>query len=349
MAKEIIDELNELGEIIGQIDKDIAHKEGRLHKSIHLWIVNDNDEVLLQYRCSDKDLYPDTWDVSVGGHVASLEDTRSAAIREAKEELGLDVLDEELKFITTLREDLLYNDINSREMIDVFLLKKNLALDDIKLQEEEVGSAKFVSIPELFKLMEDDLLLPHYDEYKLMKDLFTELVIKNNIRTIKNYPIDGVNFRDITTLLKNKDAYRFAVDRMLHELKDLDVDVVVGPEARGIMFAAPVAYGLNKGYVPVRKPRKLPGEVVSETYDLEYGTDSLEIHKDAINKGDKVVIIDDLMATGGTMGAIVKLVEKLGGEVVKIMCMVDLPELGGKDKFNDYNYSYIVKYMEDEK
>ena len=348
MAKEIIDELNELGEIIGQIDKDLAHKEGRLHKSVHLWIVNDNDEVLLQYRCSDKDLYPDTWDVSVGGHVASLEDARSAAIREAREELGLDILDEELKFITTLREDLMYNDINSRELVDVFLLKKNFGLDDFKLQKEEVGSTKFVPIPELFKLIDEESLLPHHEEYKLMKDLFTELVIINNIRTIKNYPIDGVNFRDITTLLKNNNAYRFAIDRMLDYIKDMEVDVIVGPEARGIMFAAPVAYGLNKGYVPVRKPRKLPGEVVSETYDLEYGTDSLEIHKDAIKPGDKVVIIDDLMATGGTMGAIVRLVEKLGGEVVKIMCMVDLPELGGKDKYKDYDYSYIVKYMEDE-
>ena len=348
MAKEIIDELNELGEIIGQIDKELAHKEGRLHKSIHLWIINDNDEVLLQYRCSDKDLYPDTWDVSVGGHVARGEDTRSAAIREAKEELGLDVLEDELKFITTIKEDLVYKDINSREMIDVFLLRKNINLDDIKLQKEEVDSVKFVSVPELFKLIDNELLLPHYEEYNIIKDLFTELVIKNNIRTIKNYPIEGVNFRDITTLLKNNVAYRFAIDRMLDFIKDMEVDVVVGPEARGIMFAAPVAYGLNKGYVPVRKPRKLPGEVVSESYDLEYGTDSLEIHKDAIKPGDKVVIIDDLMATGGTMGAIVKLVEKLGGEVVKIMCMVDLPELGGKDKYSNYNYSYIVKYMEDE-
>ena len=348
MAKEIIDELNELGEIIGQIDKDLAHKEGKLHKSIHLWIMNDNNEVLLQYRCSDKDLYPDTWDISVGGHVGSLEDTKSAAIREAKEELGIDVDTNALEFITTLREDLLYNDIDSREFVDVYLLRKNFGIDELNLQKEEVGSTKFVSISELFRLMDEELLLPHYEEYKLMKNLFTDLVIKNNIRTIKNYPIEGVNFRDITTLLKNKDAYKFAIDRMLDYLKDKDVDVIVGPEARGIMFAAPVAYGLNKGYVPVRKPRKLPGEVVSETYDLEYGTDSLEIHKDAIKPGDKVVIIDDLMATGGTMGAIVKLVEKLGGNVVKILCMVDLPELGGKDKYKDYDYSYIVKYMEDE-
>ena len=175
MAKEIIDELNELGEIIGQIDKDLAHKEGKLHKSIHLWIMNDNNEVLLQYRCSDKDLYPDTWDISVGGHVGSLEDTKSAAIREAKEELGIDVDTDALEFITTLREDLLYNDIDSREFVDVYLLRKNFGIDEFNLQKEEVGSTKFVSIPELFRLMDEELLLPHYEEYKLMKNLFTDL------------------------------------------------------------------------------------------------------------------------------------------------------------------------------
>ena len=346
MAKEIIDELNEQGEVIGQIDKDLAHKEGRLHKAIHL---NKNNEVLLQYRCKDKKLYPDTWDVSVGGHVAAFEDTKDACVREAKEELGIDIKVKDLEYITTLREELLYKDINSQELVDVFMIKKDIKIKDIKLQEEEVGSVKYVSINELFSLIDNNELLPHGEEFNVIKNLFTEIVIKNNIRTIKDYPIEGVNFRDITTLLKDKDAYKLAIDSMINFIKDMDVDIIVGPEARGIMFAAPVAYGLNKGYVPVRKPKKLPAEVISQSYDLEYGTDSLEMHKDAIKKGQKVVIIDDLMATGGTMGAIVKLVEKLGGEVVKIICMVDLPELGGKDKFKDYDYSYIVKYMEDEK
>ena len=143
---------------------------------------------------------------------------------------------------------------------------------------------------------------------------------------------------------ENKDAYRFAIDRMLHELKDLDVDVVVGPEARGIMFAAPVAYGLNKGYVPVRKPRKLPGEVVSESYDLEYGTDALEIHKDAIKPGQKVAIVDDLLATGGTMEAAAKLIEKLGGEVVSMQFLIELESLEGREKLSKYNVNSLLQY-----
>lgn len=349
MAKEIIDELNDKGEVIGQIDKDLAHKEGRLHKAIHLWILNKKNEVLLQYRCKDKKLYPNTWDVSVGGHVSQGEDTKTACLREAKEELGIDIKEKDLEYITTLREELLYEDINSQELVDVFMIRKDIKLKDIKLQEEEVGSVKYVTVNELFELIDSNKLLPHAEEFNIIKNILIEIVIKNNIRTIKDYPIEGVNFRDITTLLKNGEAYNLAINSMIDMVKDMDVDVIVGPEARGIMFAAPVAYGLGKGYVPVRKPKKLPAEVISQSYDLEYGTDSLEIHKDAIKKGQKVVIIDDLMATGGTMGAIVKLVERLGGEVVKIICMVDLPELGGKDKFKNYDYSYIIKYMEDEK
>lgn len=349
MAKEIIDELNENGDVIGQVDKDLAHKEGRLHKAIHLWILNKKNEVLLQYRCKDKKLYPNTWDVSVGGHVAAGEDTKTTCIREAKEELGIDINEKDVEYITTLREELLYEDINSQELVDVFMIRKDVKIKDIKLQEEEVGNVKYVSVVELFNLIDNNQLLPHGEEFNIIRNILTDIVIKNNIRTIKDYPIVGVNFRDITTVLKNGDAYKLAIDSMINTIKDMNVDIVVGPEARGIMFAAPVAYGLNKGYVPVRKPKKLPAEVISQSYDLEYGTDSLEIHKDAIKKGQKVVIIDDLMATGGTMGAIVKLVERLGGKVVKIICMVDLPELGGKDKFKDYDYSYIVKYMEDEK
>lgn len=348
MAKEIIDELNENGEIIGQIDKDLAHKEGRLHKAIHLWILNNNNEVLLQYRCKDKKLYPNTWDISVGGHVSKGEDTKAACIREANEELGIEIKEKELEYITTLREELIYEDINSQELVDVFIVRKDIKLEDIKLQEEEVGSAKYVTINKLFELIDTDQLLPHGEEFNIIKNILTKTVIKNNIRTIKNYPIEGVNFRDITTVLKNGEVYKLAINSMINMIKNMDIDLIIGPEARGIMFAAPVAYGLGKGYVPVRKPKKLPAEVISQSYNLEYGTDSLEIHKDAIKKGQKVVIIDDLMATGGTMGAIVKLVERLGGEVVKIICVVDLPELGGKDKFKDYDYSFLVKYTEDE-
>lgn len=178
MVKEIIDELNDKGEVIGQIDKDLAHKEGRLHKAIHLWILNKKNEILLQYRCKDKKLYPDTWDVSVGGHVSQGEDTKTACLREAKEELGIDIKEKDLEYITTLREELLYEDINSQELVDVFMIRKDVKLKDIKLQEEEVGSVKYVTVNELFKLIDTNQLLPHGEEYNIIKNILTEIVIK---------------------------------------------------------------------------------------------------------------------------------------------------------------------------
>ena len=176
MAKEIIDELNEQGEVIGQIDKDLAHKEGRLHKAIHLWILNKNNEVLLQYRCKDKKLYPDTWDVSVGGHVAAFEDTKDACVREAKEELGIDIKVKDLEYITTLREELLYKDINSQELVDVFMIKKDIKIKDIKLQEEEVSEIKWCSLEELNALIKAEKILPHVREYEILNQM---LVSKN--------------------------------------------------------------------------------------------------------------------------------------------------------------------------
>lgn len=172
--------------------------------------------------------------------------------------------------------------------------------------------------------------------------------LKSTIRTIKDYPKEGINFRDITTILQDKDTFKIAIDLMKKEIKNLDVDIIVGPEARGIMFASPLAYATNKGYVPVRKKGKLPSKTIQEEYDLEYGTDILEIHEDAIKKGQNVVIVDDLMATGGTMQAIINLVERLGGNVIKILCLVDLKDLKGRDKFKNYNYSYILEFTEDE-
>lgn len=168
--------------------------------------------------------------------------------------------------------------------------------------------------------------------------------LKEKIRNVQDFPKPGIGFKDITTLLKDKDAFKEMVDIMADNLKDLDVDVIVGPEARGFLTGAPVAYAIGAGFVPIRKPGKLPAETESYEYELEYGTDKIEIHKDAIEKGQKVAIIDDLLATGGTMEAAVKLIEKLGGEVVSIQFLIELEFLNGREKFDGYNVESIIKY-----
>lgn len=346
--KEIIDEVNDKGEIIGEIDKDIAHKEGRLHKAIHLWIINDDGEVLLQKRCGDKKLYPNTWDVSVGGHVSTKENSIDALWREAKEELGVDLDLGNVEYYDTFHERLKYDGIDSNELVDVFIARQNVKKEEIKIQKEEVSDVHWVSIEELFGLIDDNKLLPHNEEYIKMKEYLKKLKLSLSLRRIINYPKPGVNFKDVTTILKDPFAYHLAIDSLSSKIPQ-DVDIIVGPEARGIMFAAPIAYKLNKGYVPVRKPNKLPAEVIQQDYDLEYGTDTLEIHKDAIKPGQNVAIIDDLMATGGTMEAIIKLVERLGGNVTKVLCLIDLPELGGSKKLSNYDYSYILSESDEEK
>lgn len=168
--------------------------------------------------------------------------------------------------------------------------------------------------------------------------------LKEKIRNVQDFPKPGIGFKDITTLLKDKDAFKEMVDIMADNLKDLDVDVIVGPEARGFLTGAPVAYAIGAGFVPIRKPGKLPAETESYEYELEYGTDKIEIHKDAIEKGQKVAIIDDLLATGGTMEAAVKLIEKLGGEVISIQFLIELEFLNGREKFDGYNVESIIKY-----
>ena len=142
--------------------------------------------------------------------------------------------------------------------------------------------------------------------------------LEDYVTTIPDFPKKGIMFRDITTILNDKDGFRLAIDGLIEKLKDIDFDVVAGSESRGFIFGAPVAYALNKGFILVRKKGKLPRATYSEDYDLEYGTATLEMHQDAIKKGQKVVIIDDLIATGGTTEAIIKLAEREGGEVVKI-------------------------------
>ncbi|WP_394011597.1 adenine phosphoribosyltransferase [Anaerococcus cruorum] len=168
--------------------------------------------------------------------------------------------------------------------------------------------------------------------------------LKSKIRVIEGYPVEGVSFKDITTLLKDKDAYKQSLDMLEEELKDIEFDYIVGIESRGFIFGAPLADRLDKGFVPVRKPGKLPGEIEKISYDLEYGNNELEMHKDAISKGDKVVIIDDLIATGGSAHAAAKLVETLGAEVAAFEFLIELEDLNGREVLGDYKVISLVKY-----
>ena len=161
--------------------------------------------------------------------------------------------------------------------------------------------------------------------------------LEEYVRSIPDFPEPGIIFRDITTILQDPDGLKLAIDGLLASLEDVDFDVVVGPESRGFIFGVPAAYALHKGFVPVRKKGKLPCETVSMEYDLEYGTATIELHKDAIKPGQKVVIIDDLIATGGTIEAITKLVEMLGGEVVKIVFLMELEGLEGRKRLEQYD------------
>ncbi|MFA9399298.1 MAG: adenine phosphoribosyltransferase [Clostridiaceae bacterium] len=168
--------------------------------------------------------------------------------------------------------------------------------------------------------------------------------LKEKIRIIEGFPKEGISFKDVTTLLQDKEALKYTVDEMAKILKDKNVDIVVGPEARGFIFGTPLAYAIGAGFVPVRKKGKLPAETFSVKYDLEYGSDELEIHKDAIKKGQRVAIVDDLLATGGTIETVAKLVEEIGGEVVSIDFVVELTELRGIDKLKKYEVNSLVKY-----
>ena len=156
--------------------------------------------------------------------------------------------------------------------------------------------------------------------------------IKSKIRTIENYPIDGVMFRDITTLLQDPEGLRESIDQLVNRYKDLKIDKIVAIEARGFILGAPMAYLLNIGLILIRKPGKLPSETINQEYKLEYGSDMVEIHIDAIKKGEKVLIVDDLIATGGTAEAAVRLIQKVQGEIVECCFIIDLPDLGGSEK-----------------
>lgn len=168
--------------------------------------------------------------------------------------------------------------------------------------------------------------------------------VEDFVRTIPDFPEPGIMFRDITTVMQSPEGFRLAIDELQKLVKDLDFDVVVGAESRGFLFGAPLAYNLGKGFVPVRKKGKLPCETIEATYDLEYGTATIEMHKDSIKPGQKVVLIDDLIATGGTIEAAAKLVEELGGEVVKILFLLELAGLNGRERLAKYDVDSVVVY-----
>ena len=168
--------------------------------------------------------------------------------------------------------------------------------------------------------------------------------VADYVRSIPDFPEEGIIFRDITTVLQDADGLQLAVDGIQKSLEGVDFDLVIGPESRGFIFGVPIAYNLHKGFVPVRKKGKLPCETISMEYDLEYGSAVIELHKDSIKPGQKVVIIDDLIATGGTIEAIIKLVEMLGGEVVKICFVMELAGLKGRERLAGYEVSSVVTY-----
>jgi adenine phosphoribosyltransferase len=167
---------------------------------------------------------------------------------------------------------------------------------------------------------------------------------KDFIRVISDFPKDGISYKDITTLLKNGEIYRAAVDTLVEKIRPWQPNVIVGPEARGFLLGAPIAYALGVGFVPVRKPGKLPAEIISETYALEYGFDTLEVHADAISPGERVVVVDDLLATGGTMLATANLMRKIGAELLGMVFLIELTSLNGREKLADYPVISLVQY-----
>lgn len=168
--------------------------------------------------------------------------------------------------------------------------------------------------------------------------------LKSKIRVVENFPIEGISFKDVTTLLQDGEAYAYAVEKMVESIKDVEFDVIVGPEARGFLVGAPISVAMKKAFVPVRKPGKLPYETVQFAYELEYGSDTLEIHADAIPAGSKVLIADDLLATGGTVGAVKALIEQMGGEVVGAVFLMELDFLNGRNEMGQTPVYSLIHY-----
>ncbi|OUP50696.1 adenine phosphoribosyltransferase [Lachnoclostridium sp. An181] len=168
--------------------------------------------------------------------------------------------------------------------------------------------------------------------------------IEEYVISIPDFPEEGIIFRDVTSILEDAEGLHLAIDLIQEKVKDIDFDAVIGPESRGFIFGMPIAYNLGKAFVPVRKKGKLPRKTIGERYDLEYGSAEIEMHETSIKPGQKVVIIDDLMATGGTIEAIIKMVERLGGKVVKIVFLMELMGLKGREKLEGYDVESVISY-----
>lgn len=168
--------------------------------------------------------------------------------------------------------------------------------------------------------------------------------IEEYVRSIPDFPEPGIIFRDVTSILQDADGLKLAIDSMQECLKDVDVDVIVGTESRGFIFGVPIAYNLHKPFIPVRKKGKLPCETISRSYDLEYGSATIEMHRDSIKPGQKVALVDDLIATGGTIEAAIKMIEELGGEVVKVIFLMELAGLKGRERLKGYDVESVICY-----
>ncbi|MFJ8237322.1 adenine phosphoribosyltransferase [Ureibacillus sp. NPDC094379] len=168
--------------------------------------------------------------------------------------------------------------------------------------------------------------------------------LKEYVTTVENWPKQGISFKDITTIMDNGPAFKYAVDKIVEFAKEVGAEIIVGPEARGFIIGCPVAYALEVGFAPVRKEGKLPREVVRVEYGLEYGSDVLTMHKDAVKPGQKALIVDDLLATGGTVDATIQLINKLGGEVVGCAFIIELEDLNGRGKIGNYPIKTLIEY-----
>lgn len=168
--------------------------------------------------------------------------------------------------------------------------------------------------------------------------------LKDYVITIPDFPEKGIMFRDVTSILQDAEGFKLAVDTMQDLVKDMDFDLVVGAESRGFLFGAPIAYNLGKPFILIRKKGKLPRKTVSASYELEYGTAEIEMHADAVKKGDRVLVVDDLIATGGTIEAMIKMIEELGGEVAGILVLMELAGLNGRERLSDYRLDAAITY-----
>lgn len=168
--------------------------------------------------------------------------------------------------------------------------------------------------------------------------------LKSKIRIVEDFPQEGISFKDITTLLNDQDAFRYTIDQMMEYLKDKNITAIAAPEARGFLFGAAVAYGMGIRFIPVRKPGKLPFKSASYSYDLEYGCDTLEVHQDAVHPNDRIAIVDDLLATGGTIYAAAKLLEQQGAEIAAMTFLIELEELEGRQRNKEYDIMTLVRY-----